>query len=70
MWGACPVCMAKIEAVIPKEKAGKVERAYGPAAKLPTGFKLKRIIPPRAGISLSAFLASTGGRQKVHVAPT
>ena len=70
VWGACPVCMAKIEAVIPKEKAGKVERAYGPAAKLPTGFKLKRIIPPRAGISLSAFLASTGGRQKVHVAPT
>lgn len=40
-WQACPVCMARIEAVVPIEKATRIPRNYGPSGKLPEGFRLQ-----------------------------
>ena len=55
MWSACPVCMARIEAIISAGKISEVPRNYGPAAKLPPTFAqrfkasvvLLPIVPPQ-----------------------
>lgn len=49
-WAACPVCMGRIEGIVPIAKSASIPRNYGPGGKLPKSFKLR--MPPGNAMKL------------------